>query len=76
MACFQLIAMTTAILLPRLGSRWHLVNQLKSCRALWLLVILLVLLPNPHLLTDPHVGLNILGIQLINISIVGWLVDV
>ena len=47
-------------------------DQLEHCRALWLLVILCVLLPCPHLLTDLHVCTNILGVQLVSSTIVGW----
>ena len=49
-----------------------LVDQLEQRRASWLLVIFRILCPCPHLLTDLHVRINILGIQLISSTIVGW----
>ena len=41
----EMMAMAMAKFLPRLGSGWHFFDQLKCCRASWLLNICLVVLP-------------------------------
>ena len=65
----ELMAMAMAKFHPWLGSGWHFVNQLKRCRASWLLNILLVVLPGLDFVTDPHIVSNIVQVPLIDGSI-------